>query len=149
MLDLDLVVLNMEAENSNEIIEQLGALLLAKGHVKDSYIQAVLEREKNLPTGLSIGDFCVAIPHTDSGHVNQSNIAIATLKNSSVFHSMVNPEEQLNVEVVFLLAVKDPNLQVQLLKNLMSIFQDKELLIKLRNVRSKKEVSRLLSCLEQ
>jgi PTS system galactitol-specific IIA component len=149
MLDLDLVVLNMEAENSNEIIEQLGTLLLAKGHVKDSYIQAVLEREKNLPTGLSIGDFCVAIPHTDSGHVNQSNIAIATLKNSSVFHSMVNPEEQLNVEVVFLLAVKDPNLQVQLLKNLMSIFQDKELLIKLRNVRSKKEVSRLLSCLEQ
>jgi len=149
MLDLDLVVLNMEAETSNEIIEQLGALLLSKGHVKDSYIQAVLEREKNLPTGLSIGDFCVAIPHTDSGHVNQSNIAIATLKNSSVFHSMVNPEEQLNVELVFLLAVKDPNLQIQLLKNLMSIFQDKELLIKLRNVSSKQEVSRLLSCLEQ
>jgi PTS system galactitol-specific IIA component len=149
MLDLDLVVLNMEAETSNEIIEKLGALLLSKGHVKESYIQAVLEREKDLPTGLSIGDFCVAIPHTDSGHVNQSNIAIATLKHSSVFHSMVNPEEKLNVELVFLLAVKDPNLQIQLLKNLMSVFQDKELLIKLRNVTSKQEVSGLLSCLVQ
>jgi len=149
MLDLDLVVLNMEANSSKDIIEKLGDLMLTKGYVKDSYVQAVLEREKNLPTGLSIGDFCVAIPHTDSGHVNQSNIAIATLKNASIFHSMVNPDEKLSVELVFLLAVKDPNLQIQLLKNLMSLFQNKELLVKLRNVASKEEASRLLSCLDQ
>lgn len=149
MLDLDLVVLNMEANSSKDIIEKLGDLMLNKGYVKDSYVQAVLEREKNLPTGLSIGDFCVAIPHTDSGHVNQSNIAIATLKKASIFHSMVNPEEELSVELVFLLAVKDPNLQIQLLKNLMSVFQNKELLVKLRNVSSKEEASRLLSCLNQ
>ena len=147
MLDLDLVVLKMEAETSNEIIENLGALLLSKGYVKNTYVQAVLEREKDLPTGLSIGDFCVAIPHTDSNHVNQSNIGIATLKKSSIFYSMINPEEKLNVELVFLLAVKDPNLQIELLKNLMSVFQNKELLIKLRNATSKEEVSRLLSCL--
>jgi len=149
MLDLDLVLLHMEAETSNEIIQNLGALMLSKGYVKDSYIEAVLERERNLPTGLPIGDFCVAIPHTDSGHVNQSNIAITTLKKPSVFHSMVNPEEKLNVEVVFLLAVKDPNLQIQLLKNLMSVFQNKELLIKVRDASSKEEISELLSCLAQ
>lgn len=149
MLDLDLVVLHMEAETSNEIIQNLGALMFAKGYVKDSYIEAVLERERNLPTGLPIGDFCVAIPHTDSGHVNQSIIAITTLKKPSIFHSMVNPEEILNVEVVFLLAVKDPNLQIQLLKNLMSVFQNKELLIKVRDASSKEEVSELLSCLDQ
>jgi len=149
MLDLDLVVLHMEAETSSEIIQNLGALMLSKGYVKDSYIEAVLERERNLPTGLPIGDFCVAIPHTDSGHVNQSNIAITTLKKPSVFHSMVNPEEELNVEIVFLLAVKDPNLQIQLLKNLMSVFQNKELLIKVRDASSKEEISELLSCLDQ
>lgn len=147
MLDLDLVVLNMEAETSSEIIEELGALLLSKGYVKDSYVQAVLERERNLPTGLCIGDFCVAIPHTDSGHVNQSNIGIATLKKPSVFHSMINPVEKLNVQLVFLLAVKNPTLQIELLKNLMSVFQNQELLIQLRNATSKEEVSKLLSCL--
>lgn len=148
MLDLDLVVLNMEAESSNEIIEKLGALLLSKGYVKESYVEAVLEREKSLPTGLTIDDFCVAIPHTDSDHVHQSNIGIATLKKPCIFHSMVNPEEKLNVELVFLLAVKDPNLQIELLKSLMSVFQNKELLIKLRNAASKEEASMLLSCLD-
>ncbi|SFL36795.1 PTS sugar transporter subunit IIA [Pelosinus propionicus] len=149
MLDLDLVILHMEAETSNEIIQNLGALMFAKGYVRDSYIKAVLERERNLPTGLPIGDFCVAIPHTDSGHVNRSTIAITTLKKPTIFHSMVNPEEILNVEVVFLLAVKDPNLQIQLLKNLMSVFQNKELLIKVRDASSKEEISELLSCLDQ
>ena len=148
MLDLDLVVLEMEAETSSEIIKTLGALLLSKGYVKESYVQAVLEREGNLPTGLEIGDFSVAIPHTDSGHVNQSNIAIATLKKPAIFHSMVDPEEKLNVQLVFLLAVKDPNLQIEMLKNLMSLFQNKELLIKLKNARSKEEASMLLSCLD-
>jgi len=149
MLDLDLVVLNMEADTSSEIIQKLGTLLLAKGYVKDSYVHAVLEREKHLPTGLAIGDFCVAIPHTDSDHVNQSNIAITTLRKSSVFHSMVNPEETLNVDLVFLLAVKDPTSQIELLKNLMSVFQNKELLIQVKKATSKEEVAKLLSCLDK
>lgn len=148
MLDLDLVVLQMAARTSSEIIENLGSLMLAKGYVRNSYVQAVLDREEKLPTGLPIGDFCVAIPHTDSGHVNQSNIAIATLKTPSIFYSMVNPAEKLKVELVFLLAVKDPSLQIQLLKNLMSVFQNKELLIKVRDATSKEDVSKLLSCLD-
>lgn len=148
MVDLDLIELNMEAATAEEIIQRLGALMVAKQYVKTSYIKAVLEREKSLPTGLALGDFCVAIPHTDSVHVNQSNIAIACLKQAALFQSMINPQEQLKVELVFLLAVRDPNSQVQLLKNLMAVFQNKELLLQIRNAASKSEVSSLLNCLE-
>jgi len=148
LVDLDLIELNMEAATAEEIIQRLGALMVAKQYVKTSYIKAVLEREKSLPTGLALGDFCVAIPHTDSVHVNQSNIAIACLKQAALFQSMINPQEQLKVELVFLLAVRDPNSQVQLLKNLMAVFQNKELLLQIRNAASKSEVSSLLNCLE-
>ena len=148
MVDLDLIELNMEAASAEEIIQRLGELMAAKQYVKTSYINAVLEREKSLPTGLALGDFCVAIPHTDSVHVNQSTIAIACLKQAAQFQSMINPQEQLNVELVFLLAVKDPNSQVQLLKNLMAVFQNKELLLQIRNAASKREVSSLLNCLD-
>lgn len=147
MVDLDLIELNMEAATAEEIIQRLGELMVAKQYVKTSYVKAVLEREKSLPTGLALGDFCVAIPHTDSVHVNQSNIAIACLKQAALFQSMVNPKEQLKVELVFLLAVRDPNSQVQLLKNLMAVFQNKELLLQIRNAASKSEVSSLLNCL--
>lgn len=59
--------------------------MFEKGYVKSTYIDAVLEREKTLPTGLDIGEMCVAIPHTDSKHVNESNVALAVLKNPVEF----------------------------------------------------------------
>jgi PTS system galactitol-specific IIA component len=57
---------------------------------------------------------------------------------------MINPEGKINVELVFLLAVKDPKEQVTLLKSLMSVFQNKQLLIEIKNAKDKQEVAELL-----
>lgn len=144
MIDIDLVTLDMKAKTSREVIENLGKLLLDKNYVKDSYIDAVIAREEELPTGLTIDDFYVAIPHTDSNHVNKSSLAIATLKSPVQFREMVNPDEKINVELVFLLAVKDPSDQVILLKSLMAVFKNKKLLIEIKNAKDKIEVAELL-----
>lgn len=144
MIDIDLVSLDMEAKTSMDVIYNLGKLMQDKSYVKDSYIDAVIAREEELPTGLNIDNFYVAIPHTDSNHVNKSNIAIATLKSPVEFREMINPDGKINVELVFLLAVKDPKEQVTLLKSLMSVFQNKKLLIKIKNAKEKKEVAELL-----
>jgi PTS system galactitol-specific IIA component len=147
MLDLDLIELKLKAKSSQEVIEKLGSLMLSKGYVLDSYVDAVLTREETLPTGLPIDGFSVAIPHTDSGHVNESTIAIATLEEPVEFNMMIDPTQKTKVQLVFLLAVKNPNAQVQLLKTLMSVFQNKELLMNLQKASSKEEVNELLSCL--
>jgi len=144
MIDLDLVLLDMQARTWRDVIGKLGKLMLDKNDVKDSYIDAVIAREEELPTGLNIGDFYVAIPHTDSNHVNKSSIAIATLKSPVEFSEMINPAGKINVELVFLLAVKDPKQQVTLLKSLMSVFQNKKLLINLKNAKEKSEVAVIL-----
>ncbi|WP_315112184.1 PTS sugar transporter subunit IIA [Clostridium intestinale] len=147
MLDLDLIELKLKAKSSQEVIEKLGSLMLSKGYVLDSYVDAVLTREETLPTGLPIDGFSVAIPHTDSGHVNESTIAIATLEEPVEFNMMIDPTQKTKVQLVFLLAVKNPNAQVQLLKTLMSVFQNKELLMNLQKASSKEEVNELLHCL--
>lgn len=147
MLDLDLIELKLKAKSSQEVIEKLGSLMLSKGYVLDSYVDAVLAREETLPTGLPIDGFSVAIPHTDSGHVNESTIAIATLEEPVEFNMMIDPTQKTKVQLVFLLAVKNPNAQVQLLKTLMSVFQNKELLMNLQKASSKEEVNELLHCL--
>ncbi|MNM34807.1 Heat-responsive suppressor HrsA [compost metagenome] len=147
MLDLDLIELKLKAKSSQEVIEKLGSLMLSKGYVLDSYVDAVLTREETLPTGLPIDGFSVAIPHTDSGHVNESTIAIATLEEPVEFNMMIDPTQKTKVQLVFLLAVKNPNAQVQLLKTLMSVFQNKELLMNLQKASSKEEVNELLRCL--
>ena len=147
-MDLDLIALNVEAEDPKSIIRELGTRMLAKNYVKDTYIDAVLERESKLPTGLDLGEFCVAIPHTNTEHVNISNFAIGILKNPVEFHSMSEPTKTLKIGLVFLLAVKDPASQVGLLGNLMKIFQNVDLMKNIRNATTKQEVDELLDFIQ-
>ena len=64
-LQEDLIVTDISAKNSFEVIEQLGRFLLKKGYIKESFINAVIEREKVFPTGIKSNTLNVAIPHAD------------------------------------------------------------------------------------
>ncbi|MGL5270987.1 MAG: PTS sugar transporter subunit IIA [Selenomonadaceae bacterium] len=143
-MDLGLIELDLAAETSRDVIAVLGEKMLENGYVKNSYIDAVIEREKNLPTGLDLGDFSVAIPHTNAEHVISSHIAIAVLRRPVVFYSMINQTEKLQVDLVLLLAINDPEGQVCLLKKLMGIFQNKGLLQKIKAAKEKQEIVELL-----
>ncbi|MCC0701946.1 MULTISPECIES: PTS sugar transporter subunit IIA [unclassified Clostridioides] len=147
-MNVDLISLDLEANDYESIIRELGNKMYQKKYVKNTYINAVLKREKTLPTGLNIGEMCVAIPHTDSQHVNESNVAVGILKNSVKFNSMIDPTDKLDVELVFLLAVKNPDSQVKLLKDLMSVFQNIKLLRDIKNASTKEEVAELLNFIE-
>ncbi|AWH77972.1 PTS sugar transporter subunit IIA [Clostridioides difficile] len=147
-MNVDLISLGLESNDYESVIEELGSVMCKKEYVKDTYINAVLERERTLPTGLDIGEMCVAIPHTDSKHVNESNVAVGILKNPVKFNSMIDPKDRLDVELVFLLAVKNPDSQVKLLKDLMSVFQNIKLLKNIKNASTKEEVAKLLDFIE-
>ncbi len=146
-MNSDLIALNLEVKNKEEVIQELGKRMFEKGYVKSTYIDAVLEREKTLPTGLDIGEMCVAIPHTDSKHVNESNVALAVLKNPVEFRNMIDPSKKVEVMVVFLLAINDPDSRVTLLSKLMSVFQNVELLKQIKSSSSTQEVTKLLECI--
>lgn len=147
-MNLDLIALNLEVKNKEEVISELGRRMLKNGYVKNTYIDAVLEREKTLPTGLDIGEMCVAIPHTDSKHVNESNVAVAVLNNSVEFNNMIDPSKKVEVRIVFLLAINNPDSQVTLLSKLMSVFQNVNLLKQIRDSSTTEEVAKLLEGIE-
>lgn len=86
-------------------------------------------------------------PHTDSKHVNESNVALAVLKNPVEFRNMIDPSKKVEVMVVFLLAINDPDSQVTLLSKLMSVFQNVELLKQIKSSSSTEEVTKLLECI--
>ncbi|EQF24110.1 phosphoenolpyruvate-dependent sugar phosphotransferase system, EIIA 2 family protein [Clostridioides difficile CD160] len=147
-MNVDLISLGLESNDYESVIKELGNKMYQKKYVKNTYISAVLEREKTLPTGLDIGEMCVAIPHTDSKHINESNVAVGILKKPVKFNSMIDPTDRLDVELVFLLAVKNPDSQVKLLKDLMSVFQNIKLLKSIKNASTKEEVAQLLDFIE-
>lgn len=127
-LDSELVLINEHVQDKEEILIKLSDLLHRKGYVKESFSSAVLNREKEFPTGLQTSITGVAIPHTDSEHVLRPALAIATLASPVLFHSMELPENSIRVEIVLMLAVKKAENQLDVLKRVMGILNNKKLL---------------------
>jgi len=145
LLHEELILLNYEAESKEELLQKLSKILKEKGYVKDSFTQGVLQREIIYPTGLNTNGVKVAIPHTDSIHVLKPAILVALLKKSVCFKEMGNGINDVEAKLIFMLAVKDPNLQVETLSKLMSILSDKDKLLSIYKSATTKEVIDKLS----
>ena len=140
LLHEDLILLNYEAESKKELLENLSKILKEKGYVKDSFLEGVIQREIVYPTGLNTNGVKVAIPHTDPIHVKKPAILVALLKKPISFKEMGNGVNDVDAKLIFMLAVKDPNSQVETLSKLMSIFSDKDKLLSIYNSTTTKEV---------
>jgi PTS system galactitol-specific IIA component len=119
-----LIVPQLAARTSTQVIEALGTLLFEQGYVRDTFTQAVLDREQVFATGLPTLEIQVAIPHADVEHVLRSAIAVGVLSEPVEFGEMGNPDGSVRVRIVFMLAVKESDSLVSLLQNLVGIFQD-------------------------
>jgi len=135
------IILLPDARDATEVITHLSDALEKRGYVKSSFRDAVLERELSLPTGLELdGQIHAAIPHADVEHVNSPSVALAVLEKPVIFRCMVEPEKELPVRLVFLLAMNEPKKQVELLQQIATILQDNELIQRLVNSKTEKEV---------
>lgn len=140
LLKEELVVMDMDAKDANEAIGKLAEVLYKNNFVKKSYIKAVQERERIFPTGLPTEGVGVAIPHTDVEHVNIPTMAIAILDKPVRFNMMGIAKEEIDVQILFMMAIKEPEAQIELLQKLMDIFQDKEILEQILRSKTPSEV---------
>jgi PTS system galactitol-specific IIA component len=140
----DLVVLGLEAKDSTEAIQKLASLLHFKGYVKDSYVNAVLEREKKFPTGLIFEDGQIALPHTDAEHCINPAIAVGILKQPVDFFEMATLDSVVHTDLIFLLSIKVPEDQVEWLARLVNLFQHPGFLNNLKGKSSAQECYELL-----
>lgn len=142
----DLVIPQLDAKDKQDVIIKLGNLLFDKGYVKKTFVDAVIEREKKFPTGLPMEEINVAIPHTDAEHVLKPAIAIGVLNNPVNFNNMADPESELKIDIVFVIALNDGHSQPELLQELISIFQDSRILISIKNC---KDASSIIACIKE
>ena len=140
----DLIFINLDCNSRDELIKYMSDQMINAGKVKDTYCNAVLERELIYPTGLNTGEIKVAIPHTDPVHVNSAGISVATLKNRVEFKNMEDPNQNIDVDLVFMLAVADPKAKVPLLVKLMGVFSDKDLLSRIKKSKTSNEIKQIL-----
>ena len=127
----EFVKVGLEAEEKEAAIRSLAALLFDKKYVKNTYIDAVLTREKSFPTGLRTLDVHVAIPHCDVGHCINPGIAVGVLKSPVEFTEMATMDKFVDVKIIFLLAITEPEQQVVWLARLVNLFQTPGFLVRL------------------
>ena len=122
----ELIVVDVEATDCVDAIHKVGALLYENGYVKDTYIDAVAQREDDFPTGLNLQDISIAMPHTSGVHVNSPAVCVAKLKSPVTFGHMGDPDTKVPAELLFMMAIKDPDAQVETLQNVMGVFTNAE-----------------------
>jgi PTS system galactitol-specific IIA component len=144
ILDAELILVGLDASGVEDAIRKLGRLLLEKGCVKDAFIDGVLNREKEFPTGLPTKPVGVALPHTDPEHVNQTRIAIGTLAAPLEFRAMGTREGTVAVRIIFLMALKEEDERVAMLQQLAELLSNPEVVEKLGAARNADEIVGLL-----
>ncbi|CDO03524.1 EIICBA-Mtl [Oceanobacillus picturae] len=140
----ELIYPNIECQTKEEVLKFVANQLVKSGYVTEKFVESILEREEVFPTGLPTLPFGVAIPHTDADKVMEPIIAFASLKNPVKFKAMGNSGADVEVKLIFMLALDNPEAQLQTLQQLTSIFQNEEMVKKLAEVNSSEEFTSVM-----
>lgn len=129
LLGTEHILVNVEANDAQEAIQKLTIPLVETGHVTAGFAEDVWKREQTFPTGLPTQPLAVAIPHADPDHVNRSAVCIGVLNTPVHFAQMgTDGSTFLDVKLVFMLAIKEREKQVEMIQQLMMVIQNASLL---------------------
>jgi len=132
----ELILRQVKAKDAEEAIRKVGKVFFEAGYVKDSYIEAVVAREKKFPTGLQLENIAIAMPHTDPQHVNKAAVCIAQLEKPVTFVHMGEEDIYVEAEMLFMMAIEDPDQQVELLSKVLNVFQTADIVKAFKNADS-------------
>ncbi|NLM18641.1 MAG: PTS sugar transporter subunit IIA [Clostridiaceae bacterium] len=141
----ELIFLDLDMDNKEELLKFMSEKLHARKYVKKSFAENLIKREHAYPTGLKANSIGLAIPHTDAEHVEKSCIAVSVLKRPIDFIAAGSFEDLVEINIVVLLALKDPNHQLVLLQNLVDLIQNEEVLRTIINSNNKKGVADIIN----
>lgn len=119
------LLFHKDVKTQDEIFNQLDQVLLSKDVVNDGFLNAVKKREATFPTGLQLeSGIGVAIPHTNPEYVSEDQIGFMSLNNPVQFRQMGSDTDKVQVEMIFILCLKNAHKQLDMLQNLMTLFGD-------------------------
>lgn len=146
LLNENITLLDISVVDKVNAIKQLGQILVDNNYIELSYIDSVIEREKTFPTGLKLTNTGIAIPHASpNNNIQKNGIAIARLKTPIKFHSMENPDEEIYIDMIFMLALASSTEHLDILKKLFLAFQNQDLVDSLKTCQDKQIFLKLLA----
>ena len=129
--DKKIALFHQDAKDRDEALKMLSDKFVEANVVEDTFLQGILKREAVFPTGLQLDVYGVAIPHTDPEYVKETQIGFMSLNNPVVFRDMGDLDNEIQVSVIFMMAIKEAHGQLEMLQKLMGMFGDNDAMEKL------------------
>lgn len=139
-LDKELIFTQLKAKNDIEILKKLGRALWEKGYTAEGYCQAVVDRERQFPTGIETKGMGIAIPHASSEYVKKDQVAIAVLSEPVSFVRMDTEHAIAAVHIVFMLALTETERHLRYLERIVTLIQDEAVLQQLQQAKDAEAV---------
>ncbi len=119
----DVLIIDGNPRTYEEALALTFTALHDAGYVEKTFLRGCIDREKTFPSGLET-EIHVAIPHTTPDHVKEPALCVLRLENPVPFGNMGDPEQTVQAEFVFNMALKDTDGQLDMLREVMAVAQD-------------------------
>ncbi len=140
----EFIFTDINGETWEEVLRDTASRLLAAGAVMESYGDALVDREREYPTGLPIGRVNLALPHTYPQHVREHAVAIAVPARPVLFRSMDDPEALVEVSLLVCPLLDKMEENIQLLPSMMKYFANEETIAGLAAAGSAQAIFKML-----
>lgn len=140
----DLVFIVDSLKDQDELFDFMADHLEELQCVTTEYRNGVKQREKQFPTGLKLEGLNIAIAHTESKYSLKNRILGMKMENPVEFVNAENGEK-LPVNFVLGLIFKSGDKHLSILKKVASLFQNKEVIEKIKKADTEEELFLILS----
>jgi Phosphotransferase system mannitol/fructose-specific IIA domain (Ntr-type) len=141
-----LTMFDVEADSRDELLDKIYDNLHELGYVRDTFGDAVKQREIVYPTGIETTLCGVAIPHVETEHVVKNGVCAVTLKKPVAFGMMGGEEtDTVEVECLFAILLNARTDHLKLLVRFMNVLQNEDDLKRVRKAHTNEEVEEVLS----
>ncbi len=132
--ELSILIGIFQFNDAEEALKKISEMLFEKGFVSKGFAHALIEREREYPTGLEVpGYVTVALPHVHIKYTLKPVLLIGLLERPLEFRKMDSPFEKIMAEAIVLLALKNLEKSSTLLKKITSLFSQKYFVTAIRS----------------
>jgi PTS system galactitol-specific IIA component len=143
IIDERIILTDLYAQDGSELFHIVGKKLYEADFVTDRFVDEIIKREEKYPTGLPT-KIPISLCHTDSEHIKQQFLTLATLKNPIPFHEMGNSENVHDVKIAFFLGIIDKKEHMTFLRKITNLVRSEEILTTIHETKSAKLIKEIL-----
>lgn len=118
--------------NLNELFKEVANYLLNNNDVEQDYLNALIKRENEYPTGLQLPTMNIAIPHVDAKFIKNNKIVLVKNENNITVNEMCT-NKKIDVQFFIFLLIKNENKHTAILSEIINEINNNEFIDKINS----------------